>query len=94
MGAMDFFDPTHPYNHPLPQEKGFKWWGGGGVPTKNSSGDVFIGQNNDLKRGETNNSTLGVDYANWPKRRGGGGMWRFPMYAGLRGMISNLCKVI
>ena len=38
----------------LPQnlkKMGFKWGGSGGVRTKNSLGDVFIGQNNDFTRG-------------------------------------------
>ena len=51
---FDIFDPPPP--PPLPQNLtrvGFKWGGsgGGGVRTKNSLGDAFIGQNNDFTRG-------------------------------------------
>ena len=41
-----FLTPPHP--HPPPhrlQKVGFKWGGSGGVRTKNSLGDAFIGQN-------------------------------------------------
>ena len=47
------FDTPPPPPH-LPQnlkKVGFKWEGVGGVRTKNSLGDVFIGQNNDFTRG-------------------------------------------
>ena len=46
--------PTPPHPPPLPQnlkKVGFKWGGSGGVRTKNSLGDAFIGQNNDFTRG-------------------------------------------
>ena len=48
--------PTPPPPPHLPQnlkKVGFKWGGGGvgGVRTKNSLGDAFIGQNNDFTRG-------------------------------------------
>ena len=46
---FDIFDPP-----PLPEnlkKVGFKWGGLGGVRTKNSLGDAFIGQNNDFTRG-------------------------------------------
>ena len=57
-GGGSFFDPpTHPPTPtptPLPekpQKMGFKWGGSGGVRTKNSLGDAFIGQNNVFTRG-------------------------------------------
>ena len=54
-----FFDPPPqppptPTPTPLPQnlkKVGFKWGGSGGVRTKISLGDAFIGQNNDFTRG-------------------------------------------
>ena len=49
---FDIFDPPPPL--PLPEnlkKVGFKWGGPGGVWTKNSLGDAFIGQNNDFTRG-------------------------------------------
>ena len=49
-----FFDIFDPHPTPLPQnlkKVGFNWGGSGGVRTKNSLGDVFIGQNNDFTRG-------------------------------------------
>ena len=45
--------PPPPPPH-LPQnlkKVGFKWGGSGGVRTKTSLGDAFIGQNNDFTRG-------------------------------------------
>ena len=57
-GGVIFFDifdtpPTPP--HPPPSLKtsknGFQVGGSGGVRTKNSLGDAFIGQNNDFTRG-------------------------------------------
>ena len=53
---FDIFDPPPPPPHPHPppqrlQKVGFKWGGSGGVWTKNSLGDAFIGQNNDFTRG-------------------------------------------
>ena len=42
--------PTPPPPPPL-KKVGFKWGGSGGVRTKNSLGDAFIGQNNDFTRG-------------------------------------------
>ena len=52
-GGGRFLTPPPPN---LPQnlkKMGFKWGrsGGGGVRTKNSLGDVFIGQNNDFTWG-------------------------------------------
>ena len=55
---FDIFDPPPPPSKP--QKVGFKWgggYGGGGVRTKNSLRDVFIGQNNDFTRGYAKNST-------------------------------------
>ena len=48
-----FFEPPPPPHLPQNLKKvGFKWGGGsGGVRTKNSLGDAFIGQNNDFTRG-------------------------------------------
>ena len=47
--------PAHPLPPPPPSKTvkkvGFKWGGSGGVWTKNSLGDAFIGQNNDFTRG-------------------------------------------
>ena len=34
-----------------PKKVGFKWGGLGGVQTKNSLGDAFIGQNSDFGKG-------------------------------------------
>ena len=53
---LDISDPppSPPLSTPLPQnlkKVSFKWGGSGGVRTKNSLGDVFIGQNNDFTRG-------------------------------------------
>ena len=51
-GGGHFLTPPTP--PPLPQnlkKVGFKWGGSGGVRTKNSLGDAFIGQNNDFTRG-------------------------------------------
>ena len=48
-GVIFLTPPPH-----LPQnlkKVGFKWGGSGGVRTKNSLGDAFIGQNNDFTRG-------------------------------------------
>ena len=59
--------------------------GGGGsgvVWTKNSLGDVFIGQNNDLQGVKETIQPLEVGYTNRPQK---GGMRRFPLHAGLRG---------
>ena len=52
-----FFDPTTPPPPApppppsKPQKSGFQVGGVGGVRTKNSLGDAFIGQNNDFTRG-------------------------------------------
>ena len=58
-GGCHFFDivdppPTPPTSLKTSKKVAFKWGGGGGlgrVRTKNSLGDVFIGQNNDFARG-------------------------------------------
>ena len=55
-GGGSIFDPPHPphHLHHLPEnlkKVGFTWGGFGGVRTKNSLGDVFIGQNYDFTRG-------------------------------------------
>ena len=50
---FDIFDPT-PTPPPPPskrQKSGFKWVGFLGVETKNSLGDMFMGQNNGFTRG-------------------------------------------
>ena len=54
-GGVIFFDIFDPHPHPphLPEnlkKVAFKWGGSGGVRTKNSLGDAFIGQNNDFTR--------------------------------------------
>ena len=51
-----FFDIFDPPPHPHTSHKTSKKWvssggGLGGVRTKNSLGDAFIGQNNDFRRG-------------------------------------------
>ena len=49
-----FLTTPQPRPPPLPQnlkKVGFKWGGSGGVRTKNSLRDVFIGQNNDFTGG-------------------------------------------
>ena len=43
--------PPPPHLPQILTKVGFKWGGSGGVRTKNSLGDAFIGQNNDLTRG-------------------------------------------
>ena len=55
-GGVIFFDIFDPPPHPPPSLKTSKKWvssggGLGGVRTKNSLGDAFIGQNNDFTRG-------------------------------------------
>ena len=50
---FDIFDPPPPPPH-LPEnlkKVGFKQGGSGGVRTKNSLGDAFIGQNSDFTKG-------------------------------------------
>ena len=52
-GGVDFLTPPPappPFSQNL-KKVGFKWEGLGGVRTKNSLGDAFIGQNNDFTRG-------------------------------------------
>ena len=51
-GGVNFLNPPPRLPQKL-QKVGFKWGGGclGGVRTKNSLGDEFIGQNNDFTRG-------------------------------------------
>ena len=54
-GGVIFLTPPPPPPPPPLLENlkkvGFKWGGSGGVRTKNSLGDAFIGQNNDFTRG-------------------------------------------
>ena len=55
-GGGRFLTPTPTPPHPPPPPSrapkiGFKWGGSGGVRTKNSLGEVLIGQNNDFTRG-------------------------------------------
>ena len=51
-GGVNFSTFLTPPPTPTPPQKvGFKWGGSGGVRTKNSLGDAFIGQNNDFTRG-------------------------------------------
>ena len=47
---LDIFDPPTPLPQNL-KKVGFKWGGFGGIPTKNSLGYAFVGQNNDFTRG-------------------------------------------
>ena len=67
-------------------KKAKKWVSSGGHRgggTKNSQGDAFIGQNNDFyKVSNEQFSPLRQGRCMGPKR---GGMWRFPLYAGLPG---------
>ena len=51
-GGLTFSTFLTPPTPPTPPQKvGFKWGGSGGVRTKNSLGDAFIGQKNDFTRG-------------------------------------------
>ena len=84
-GGGHFLAPLAPLQTPRVPQKlqkvGFKW-GGGGSGTKNSIGDAFIRQNNDLQGVNLTNRPLGVRYTNRPKKTkmGGGGMWRSNLY--------------
>ena len=67
----------------MPQKSGFQG-GEGGVPTKNSLGDAFIGQNNDNDNNNNNNNKatirpLGVGDANRSKKAPNG--MCLPIYA-------------
>ena len=80
----NIFDPPPPPHFPQNFKKvGFKWGGGsGGVRTKNSLGDVFIGQNNDFTRVKLTIQPLGAGYANRPKKAQNEGYVVFsPIYA-------------
>ena len=51
-GGVIFLDVFDPPPFPVNMKKvGFNFGGYGGVRTKNSLGDAFIGQNNDFTRG-------------------------------------------
>ena len=87
-----FFDPptTPPPPPPQPpskpQKSGFQMGGGGsgGVRTKNSLGDVLIGQNNDFQGVKLTIQPLVVGYANRPKKaQNGGYVAFFPIYLAL-----------
>ena len=70
-----FFDIIDPLPTPTSLKSSKKWVaGGGGVETKNSFGDAFIGQINDFTKMIPTTQPLGVGYANRPKKARNGGV--------------------
>ena len=83
-GGAIFSTSPPPSPPPPPSKTGIQVGGvWGGCPTQNSLGDAFIGPNKRFLRAvKPTFQPVGLGYAYGPPK---GGMWRFPIYAHLRG---------